>query len=192
MKYMSLGNSYGPTIPSLIPIRTRSEDGRIKGTICSKFSKSPKKFLDSRLALNFTSSSCVDLNLEKKLVHVKHRTRILNTQSTREFPSPVFPFCRLPRLHCYHPRQMHIGTGGAKKGVCRESSRVTICPTSSPSVPACPSVGRVVIRVKHTPASQCFLNAPGSQAYLGMCQSQKALRGVSACLHPMLVKHFLV
>lgn len=54
----------GSNIPSLIPIKTRSEDGRIEGTICSKFSKSPKKFLDIRLALNFTSSSCVDLNPE--------------------------------------------------------------------------------------------------------------------------------
>jgi hypothetical protein len=33
--------------------------------MCSRFSKSPRKFFDNRLALNFTSSSCVDLNLEK-------------------------------------------------------------------------------------------------------------------------------
>lgn len=162
------------TFPSSIPIKTRSEDGRTEGMMCSKLSKSPRKFFDNRLALNFTSSSCVDLNLEKAVGSCEASRWNFITLGIPEFRPPVFAFCRFPRRHCYRSHQMHTYTGDGKREVCGESFRATKCPTLSPFVRVYRSGERAATRARHIPTFQCFLTVSGNSTCLGMCQSRKA------------------
>jgi hypothetical protein len=154
----------------------------------SKLSNNPKKFFDSRLAPNLTSSSCVDLNLKKGVSPFKSLQQISITLGTPKFPSPAFPSCHFRRWRYCHLHRMRICTGDGKREVCAESSRATKCRTSSPFVPVCPSAERAVTPVRRIPMSQCFLTASGNSTCPGTCRSQKASRGVLTCLDPMSTK----
>ena len=123
---------------------------------------------------------------------MNRRNRIFLTPGIPEFPFRVFPFCHSPRRHCHHLHQKHRYMEGGRRAVYGESSQATIYPTWSPSVPVCPSVERVVTRVRHTPTSRCFPTAFGNSTCLGTCQSQRASRGVSASLGPTSTEHYQV
>lgn len=179
---------YHPTFPSSIPIKTRSDEGRTEGITCSKLSRSPKKFFGNRLALNFNSSSCVDLNLGGRLLLATRCNRVFLTPSILEFPSQVFPSCRSPRrrFHRLHQKRRH--KEGGRRAFCAESSPTTIYLILSPSVPRYPSAEMVTTRVRHTPRSRCFLTVSGNLACLGTCQSRTTLREVSVSLDPMSIE----
>ena len=67
------------TLPSRIAVSTRSEEGRIEGATCNRFSRRTKNATGSRREEKFVVSAGVDLKLETTLVRLSGSNLRRNT-----------------------------------------------------------------------------------------------------------------